>query len=578
MSKIVYVCYRNLNKLPEFASNVKLVAERILPDNIFPNPPKIFSDNGVAYGIFNPVDSIEVHDGSVVMGKLFQKGEWWKPLNSYPDGSYALFRQDGESIELVTDVVGSRTIWYFMNDDVFIASTSQRAIVIFLKEFKFNDSVISWVLSTGSLGPDLSWDSRIKMVPPDSSVLLNRGTWDLKIRTNEIFFEESELNDELHVAAFRKSITNTLRNLRLDFKKWVLPLSGGYDSRCILAVLDHIGLDIRELVTITWGLAKRRHKKGSDAEVAKKVADHFDLKNEFLLTNPTSEPLEKLIERFFVCGEGRIDHMAGYLDGFKVWKTLFECNVQGIIRGDVCLTSKPAENELYVRNWQGFSLCSEYSSLTEYERRLEQRVPEKFNRRSNESLEQWRDRLYQQFRIPVVLSALSDLKLCYVEVVNPLLSKGIVMKVRSLPDHLKNQKSIFKNYVKFLLPNIEIARDGATVDTSLIFNTKEMNNLLLNELQSAEATSIFSERFLEHIRMNLRENNAYDFNKSRAKSFLKRILPVWVKSKYTFAKKRKLNLSYDKIAFRIFTVIRMKKLFTQDAQLSDVKTPLNNEA
>ena len=52
-----------------------------------------------------------------------------------PDGSYALFRSDENKVELITDVVGSRTIWYVRTEDAFIASTSQRAIIFFSSGF-----------------------------------------------------------------------------------------------------------------------------------------------------------------------------------------------------------------------------------------------------------------------------------------------------------------------------------------------------------------------------------------------------------------------------------------------------------
>ena len=73
--------------------------------------------------------------------------------------------------------------------------------------------------------------------------------------------------------------------------------------------------------------------------------------------------------------------------------------------------------------------------------------------RSGESLTVWRDTLYHEYRIPVYLAALGDLKLPYVEQMNPLLSRKILTVFRCFPDHLRKgkvsvQKDCYKNCKK----------------------------------------------------------------------------------------------------------------------------------
>jgi len=60
-------------------------------------------------------------------------------------------------------------------------------------------------------------------------------------------------------------------------------------------------------------------------------------------------------------------------------------------------------------------------------------------------LRDWRDRLYQQYRVPFLLAALSDLKLGYVEIVNPLLSDSVIDLIRQLPDSLRTHKVLLRN-------------------------------------------------------------------------------------------------------------------------------------
>ena len=178
MSKLVLICARN--RLPVDPDGLRLLLRNLSPDNIVPREPKILHQGNLLIGIFNPADTIAVASMSVCMGHMCGDGSGrWVPKTTRPDGTYALFRADETYLELVSDIVGSRTIWYVDTGNVFIASTSQRAIVSLLGSFSFNEQVIPWVLSSGTLGPDLSWDRRIKRLSGNSSLLLNRATWEI---------------------------------------------------------------------------------------------------------------------------------------------------------------------------------------------------------------------------------------------------------------------------------------------------------------------------------------------------------------------------------------------------------------
>jgi hypothetical protein len=122
-----------------------------------------------------------------MLGKMIgEDDKWHEPGTDFPEGTFALFR-DGEGFcEIVTDPVGTRTIWYYHDEDLFIASTSQRAIILYIGGFEFDARVIPWMLSTGSLGPTLSWDRRIMRVPTDTSVILDKKNWSLQVIKSQL--------------------------------------------------------------------------------------------------------------------------------------------------------------------------------------------------------------------------------------------------------------------------------------------------------------------------------------------------------------------------------------------------------
>ena len=153
------------------------------------SPSFVHSSDQVIYGISNPPKKLVNKDDSVLLGMLFQETESWsKPGKSYPDGNYAIFRSSKDTVEIACDNLGTRCVWYYFDEKLFIASTSQASIIEFLGDFQFDSSVIPWIISTGSLGPKSSWDKRIKKVPADGSVIVDRDKWRLFIKANSVKF------------------------------------------------------------------------------------------------------------------------------------------------------------------------------------------------------------------------------------------------------------------------------------------------------------------------------------------------------------------------------------------------------
>src|SRR5687768_2561761 len=168
MAKIIYACSRAIAFTERDELKLRRICNRLEPDNLsLPAPHKVVVQDRLAWAIANDRNSVTAGN-SVLLGCFYgEDQDWDKPIARHPDGSYALFRNSADHLEAVSDAAASRTIWYFFDDERFVASTSQRALVMFLGSFDFNGEVIPWMLSTGSLGPDLSWDKRIRRLPAE---------------------------------------------------------------------------------------------------------------------------------------------------------------------------------------------------------------------------------------------------------------------------------------------------------------------------------------------------------------------------------------------------------------------------
>lgn len=569
MAKNIYICSKD--ELPaSIESRLFEICKRLEPDNINPRKPRIYINGHIAYGIMNPTNTIQAKGDCLLMGEMYKENEKWDiPLEEYPDGSYALFRDRGKYCEIITDSAASRTIWYFLDDTIFVSSTSQRAIVMFLGSFEFNDNVIPWMLSAGSLGPEFSWDKRIKRVPVDSSVILNKDKWTISIKSNRIEFKVVNRSDEQHEQLLSDSIRKTFKSLNLDYTRWILPLSGGYDSRGILCFLRDTKSNLENLKTITWGLEQSQGVKGNDAYIAKELSKEFNVAHNYYLTDVSKEPIDQIINRFIMLGEGRTDNLKGYMDGFKVWKYIYEDGVEGIIRGDEGFGCKHYTSATIIRINQGCGLCSDYSNLRDYQAYglPAQVFPEYLKQRKNESLVEWKDRLFHEHDLPTEFSALSDLKLSFVEVINPLLSKTILEQVRQLPDHLRLGKTLFKKIVVSLSPDIDFAVSEATATSGNILRQNYFATLLKNELTKVDTRKVFPDEFLKFISGRIKSEDANIKNKNitnSPRSVLKKIVPQFVKE--ALHSNFILPATDDNVlAFRILLISRMNKILHEDS-------------
>lgn len=571
MSKVICAHFRK--ECPEnLTEKLKAICKKIEPENISANEPLILQGDNCTAAIMNPVKTILVHKASILLGNVLTgKGStlWYSRNTSRPDGSYALFRNNPDSSEFVTDSVASRTIWYYFDEEKFLAGTSQRAIILFLESFEFDDRCIPWMLSTGSLGPEHSWDKRISRIPPGTTVTLNKEKWEIKSEKKEIQFNKIQRSAAKHREALQNAIADTFNKIQINLDNWVLPLSGGYDSRGILYfMLKGKTNSSKQPRTITWGLEQSQLVKGNDANVAKKISEVLNLPHKYYHTDISDEPLHTILDRFILVGEGRIDHIGGYMDGFKIWKTLFEDGVQGVIRGDEGFGWANVSTPINVRYYNGCALCSDFTNLTELCQRFDismQQMPSFLQQKSGESLSTWRDRMYHEYRLPTVISALSDLKLGYVEQSTPLLSNNILHVVRELPDRLRTEKKLFRKIVDSLEPKIEYANKGANVRPGQILKHPDMVDFLSEALTSEGAKFLFPQEFLETVIKNLktgvRENKGIT-QKEKIVALLKRSIPKFMKN-YILSK-TPLILDNNLLAFRLYIIVFMHKILSNE--------------
>lgn len=566
MAKIIYLCLRDPESMTDFPERIELLSRRLVPDNIKPNPPIILKNQGIWIGVINPTTKFLTHGTSICIGSpIFIPDDWWKPGGKDPDGTYALFRSDQNFVEIGSDVVASRTIWYCLTDKFLIASSSQRAIVSFLGDFQVNKLAFPYMLASGVLGPNYSWDERIHYIESDEHLKLNRRTW--QIFRNQVDFELQPVNRSRneHKTLLKTALKRVFEDIDFDSNKWLLTLSGGLDSRGILAMLENK----KEIKCVTWGPKSSLADPHSDAAIAEKVAAEFQVKQQFFETDPPLlEKGETILDRFIEAGEGRIDHFSGYRDGFQIWKKIFETGCSGIIRGDQFLGAMPITTDKNVLANMNYHILSDYSNLpsNEYFGLPEQILPDKYLRRPNESITAWAYRIRRNIKMVNELAALNEIKTGYVEVMNPLLSRRVINIIKTIPYQLNQNRKLFREIISEISPKIEFSIETSG-NTEEILREPFFLNPILKELKSEEIKKWVSKNLIEFILSNFQsavipQNKA---NWELVKQKIKKFFPGITGLTKIFA--RKINLDYRQLAFRTFIISRMCKLLSEDANL-----------
>jgi hypothetical protein len=546
-------------------------------DNIHPRPPTVLVHTGVTTALLNPGTALRTHGASIALGTLLDPiGNWHTPGASLPDGTFALLRANDTHVELVADGVGSRTLWYTLTDCELIASTSQRAIVTLLGSFQPSRNVLPWMLSAGTLGPLDGWDARIKRVQPGERVLLDRALWRLQstVEPTELS-SQSNLSHDAHRERLRSTVSDACRRWSFDAHKWILTLSGGADSRSLLCLLRDRGIE-----TVTWGLPRSEEKDGNDAQVAREVASLLGVPHRFIEIEARgdSDP-EVVLGRFLAVGEGRVDRFSGYVDGFGVWKTLFEEGFDGVIRGDHAFGSGVVRTAHALRSKTSLTTLGDYFAKNEVEsfELPDQPMPEALARAPAETVAAWRDRLFRLSRIPTFLAALTDLKTAYVEVGNPLLARSVLDCVRALPDELRTGKRLWREIVRAQLPEVPIARRVAIPSVTDFLRQRRVLQLLLDELASDRAATLFAPALRARCRAALigamqpqRSARRTDWGQT----WLGRAVPRHLRAAVGNWRASRPSMDPLVFAFRVFVASRMQAMLGADAATRPVERPV----
>jgi len=220
-----------------------------------------------------------------------------------------------------------------------------------------------------------------------------------------------------------------------------------------------------------------------------------------------------VVSRFLQAGEGRVDHIAGYLDGFELWRSLAASGIKGIVRGDEAFGNNPVATIAEARIASGLTPWNEIPGVPSF-RALglghlgEPRIPANLEPALDEAPTDWRDRVEGAYQDAYVWAALNDLKDPYLEVASPLMARRIVEAARSLPQHLRTSKRLFCELAAERAAGVPYATERATEYAHNALAAPAMAELLLDEMDSRPVRERLSPAFADFVIASLRHPSA----------------------------------------------------------------------
>jgi asparagine synthetase B (glutamine-hydrolysing) len=567
MSKIIVAFYRNdfADAEVQLHRRASKLGTHLLKSN---NVSSDFTINTQKYGVlgvFPQNDTLPVNNLSLVAGCLeVLPVDWFREYKKY-SSSFQVFTNEEECI-VSTNSTASRSVWYYFDENLFIVSTSQRAIVAWLSSFKSEPQAISWMLSCGNLGPGYSWDKRIRHLLANEKLIVSRKDWSLKLEfCQESRFEKTSTKEDTK-DFLNGLLSNTFKKLFIPLNSTKLALSGGYDSRTVLYYLVKNNFRVS---TLTWGLADAIIEAGTDSNIAQLVASKLNVESTYYETNFREKSFENIFNKFLLSGEGRLDHINSFMDGFAMWEELYKKGLRNVIRADETFGWLPCQTIQDVRISIDMHIMEDNSNmnpLTEFGFETQLYPPFTW-RKENESLETWRDRLYREFRIPFVLTGLHDLISPYVEVFNPLLHDDIVDFCVRMPDHLRTNKKLYAELVPELIPEVPIAKKASIPEPASILKSSRIVSLMLDELSSSNSKKLYSNEFISWVQHYLNVSDKYVNSTNDGFSlWLKSHIP-WKLKKFLRRDLIKYQADFNQLAFRAVIISKMYAILEDDANL-----------
>lgn len=503
--------------------------------------------------------------------------------DSEADGSYAVIKNSADKAAFFSDQFGSRTLWYYFDQNRLIVSTSQRAVVALKGNFKLNKEVLAWYLSSGSQGPFLSWDQDIQQVLPNLEYRLNVAEWSFASQQKPGMdlppSGSVKMKDYLEV--YQSRITESVKDIVNTYPQGqvLMPLSGGLDSRSLLALTKNAGLECK-VTLVNWGAPQ---PKGifDDKVAAHHVAKFYGKELLDIYLPAEVDSYDQILDRYAEASEGRLAEVNAYTDAFKAWEDFFLQGYRALVRGDVDVTEGLNLNDICIRVHMGVVPFKDYKNISEFpvDGLAKLQTSYDISPLKNESLIRHRDRLFAVLCIPTQVSPYGDQISAYIDTKAPMLNWSLFKQYMGLADKDKgNKRHILKTWEKHDKSGVSRYAVGSLNSLEQTFDNPRANQYLLDRLAASNKKDLFSVELISNLQAKLTEKK-FDISTAQSPEMLAKFKPVLTAGRAFISdnlpllikgylqSKRAKNISATILAYRLVLAEKVITMYELDAQL-----------
>ena len=227
-------------------------------------------------------------------GKVLQDGDSFDGHQHSGTGSYVWVKCDGNHISIEQDFNGCYGIYLFKNGETFVCSNSFWVLVDYVSkkypltvDWDYARTFIS--VNLCSISYDRTLCNEIVTLPRDVEINIDKTKKSFELKQIDYAEQSIPLSSKLgmdFLDSWFYKWTEIIRTIKSKTNNIVTDLSGGFDSRMVLALFLNAGIDLNKIKINS--INDDKHCHAEDYRIASEIARHFEfaLNNNVLKTYP----------------------------------------------------------------------------------------------------------------------------------------------------------------------------------------------------------------------------------------------------------------------------------------------------
>ncbi len=393
-----------------------------------------------------------------VAAAIVQKGQ--RVLDDL-DGSFSILVADPKrkTAWCATDPKGFFSVYYSVHRDGLHLTNDASLLAAMSSKGELDSETLFAILNSGYPWGGLTLFRDIRILMPGSLLEWRDGK-----ATERHYFSEK---DAPTVAPFAseadvlEELDRALLATRSRRNRWLIPMSGGVDSRLIAIRAHQLGISF-EAVTITGRIGKQA--RGSDFDIAQRLAERLGVKHhQWEWCSGDVDPIDN-VKSLAVLSGGMNSALFTYLDGMNGWRDVvasFDCAVRGDETFGWDQFSWSAAHALHVLNvhahdWLGTFTNPEGSPLSNASAADVLAATTGFTPTlRGRKADAWKQAFYWQTRIPRFVLPVARWQALHVPMEFPFLERRFIHRMHQTEPALRADKRIIRDTLRLVSEQVE---------------------------------------------------------------------------------------------------------------------------